>query len=448
MCPGSTYYSDMLKDSAFEDLPTTPGVYQFKNASGTILYIGKARNLRSRLSNYKNESRLDSAKRQMVREASKLTYKEVETEIAALLLEASLIKQYRPKYNILMRDDKNYTFIGFTKDDFPKIFVTHQPISSWAKKKSSTASNDDLIGPFTESKPVREVLHTLRKIFPYCTCRRKHSHKRPCINTQIGKCSGWCCTNKEIYEKHSPLSYTEAKRIYRKNIQSIKRILSGKQQALLGKIEKEMSKASEEREYETAAILHKQHTALKRVFAHKEYVQHDVLSDRAKGLRLLGDLLQLSGPATRIEGYDISNIQGTNPVGSMVVFVDGVPEKHEYRKFIIKSVKGINDPAMMQEMLIRRLKHKEWKRPDVLLIDGGPTQLNAATSAASLTHSKVAIASLAKREEELYIPGQEKPVPLKNLSPHLLHLLQHVRDESHRAAVGFHRKRRSKKLLE
>ena len=437
----------MLKSTAFNNLPTTPGIYQFKDSRGEILYIGKARNLRSRLFSYKHAKRLDAAKQQMVNEATRLRYKEVKTEIEALLLEASLIKQHRPKYNILMRDDKNYTFVGFTKEDFPKIFVTHQPISSWIKTGGPTASNAELIGPFTESTPVREVLLTLRKIFPYCTCRRVHKHKRPCINSQIGKCVGYCCTKKESYEELASTTYLETKKLYRKNIAAIRRILSGRQQLLMKKIEKDMKTASANREYENAAMLHKQHAALERVFAHKNYVQHDILSDRAKGLRLLADLLKLKKPSTRIEGYDISNIQGTNPVGSMVVFVDGVPDKQEYKKFIIKGVPGINDPAMIQEMLLRRLKHKEWPRPDVLLIDGGPAQLKAAVSAAHLTRSTVAIASLAKREEELYIPDKKNPVPLTTLSPHLLHLLQHVRDESHRIAVGFHRKRRTKKLL-
>lgn len=438
----------MLNQSAFENLPTTPGVYQFKGPQGKLLYIGKARNLRSRLLSYKNPKNLTLPKRRMVDEATTITFRETETEIAALLLEASLIKQHRPPYNILMRDDKNYTFVGFTKEDFPKIFITHQPITAWnSTPTQKTTQNAELIGPFTESTPVRNVLSALRKTFPYCTCKRKHLHKRPCINAQIGKCVCYCCTEQSACKNNTPMTYTEARKIYRKNITAIKRILSGRGKAVLRSYEKAMQAAATARAYEDAAELRNRVHALERIFAHRPYIQDDVRSDRAKGLRLLTEMLNLSSPPERIEGYDISNIQGTNPVGSMVVFIQGAPEKSAYRQFIIKHVKGINDPAMIHEVLLRRLKHADWPTPDLLVIDGGKTQLQAAVSAAKLTKSTVPIVSIAKREEELYIPGKDAPTPLKKLSPHLLHLIQHIRDEAHRTAVGFHRRRRTKTLL-
>lgn len=426
-----------------QNAPQEPGVYRFYDASGTLLYIGKAVNLHARLASYLRVHALPAPKRRMMERARSVKFEIRESDIDALIREAALIKTHRPPFNVLMRDDKNYTYVAITNEDYPRVFVTHQPIDTI--KKSATARGikiknvpSELIGPFTDGFAIRTAARMLRSVFPYCTCTPHKRHARPCINAQIGKCPGVCCGP-------STLITAEQQRAYQKNIQRIRAVLLGKHRVLRRTLEREMQRASEGRAYEHARELRDQIYGLDRIFAHKNYVQRDIMTDRAKALRVLMELLKLPEPPVRIEGYDISNIQGTHPVGSMVVFVDGRPEKSEYRKFSIKTVPGANDPAMMHEMLTRRLKRTDWPRPDVLLIDGGVTQLGAATAAARSVKADVPIISIAKKEEKLYRAGA-LPKKLSDISPDLLRLLQHIRDESHRFAVSYHRAKRSRSL--
>lgn len=427
-----------------QNAPQEPGVYRFFDASGSLLYIGKAMNLNARLASYLRVHALPAPKQRMMERARTVKVEIRESDIDALIREASLIKTHRPPFNVLMRDDKNYTYVAITKEEFPRVFVTHQPVDTI--KKSTTTRGikiknvpSELIGPFTDGLAIRTAVRLLRKIFPYCTCAPHKRHTRACINAQIGKCPGICCA--------PSASITAAqKRAYQKNIQRIRAVLLGKHRALRASLARDMKRASNIRAYERARELRDQIHGLDRIFAHKNYVQRDTMTDRAKALRVLMDLLKLPEAPTRIEGFDISNIQGTHPVGSMVVFIDGRPEKSEYRKFTIKTVPQANDPAMMKEMLTRRLLRTDWPRPDVLLIDGGITQIGAAIAAAKSVGSDVPIISIAKKEEKLF-RAKALPKKLSEISPDLLRLLQHIRDESHRFAISFHRATRSKKLI-
>ena len=237
------------------------------------------------------------------------------------------------------------------------------------------------------------------------------------------------------------------KHAYQKHIGRIRAVLLGKHRVLRATLARDMKRASAMRAYERARELRDQIHGLDRIFAHKNYVQRDTMTDRAKALRVLMELLKLEEPPTRIEGFDISNIQGVHPVGSMVVFIDGRPDKSAYRKFAIKTVPQANDPAMMKEMLTRRLAHHDWPRPDVLLIDGGITQIGAATAAARETGATMPIISIAKKEEKLFRVGA-LPKKLSEISPDLLRLLQHIRNEAHRFAISYHRTKRSKNLVQ
>src|SRR3989344_8877254 len=306
--------------------PYTPGVYFFKSADGTILYIGKAVNLRNRLRNHP-----------MLEKAKKLEWQETSSEIEALILEAQFIKKYKPKYNISLRDDKNYSYVVFTDEEFPKVFVAHR----------------GGIGPFISSTELRAALKALRKIFPYCTCKKPHA--RMCLNGHLKLCFGFCCLKE-------PTAITE-KKMYRASIAALRDVLSGKRRSILNQRMIENTKVIKE------------------------------IAGRESALTKLMKLAKLPKLPHRIEGYDISNIQGKFATGSMVVFENGMPNKSEYRKFKINPVirrgspsddgesEGPNDIAMLHQMLERRLRHPEWQFPDVMLIDGGRGQLGAARRA-------------------------------------------------------------------
>jgi len=399
--------------------PQNPGVYIFKNVRGTVLYVGKAVNLRSRLRSYTGRG----WKEDMVKTAYSVVWEELPSDIGALIREAELIKKLSPHYNIWMRDDKNYSYVAFSKETFPRIWTTHQPDASL---------NANCIGPFTDAMALKRVLGLLRKVFPYCTCSSKVLHSRRCVNAQIGKCFGFCCTK----EPHTKKDIAR----YRANIQAIKKILSGKSRLLRKELEQKMRAASVAQKYEEASILRDQFSSVTRIFEHSPYLKRDMESEREHALVTLKNLLSLKEVPERIEGYDISHHQGDAQVASMVVFQGGLPDKSQYRKFIIKSIEGINDPASIAEVLSRRLKHPEWPMPDLFLIDGGKGQLGAAARILK----KQNVVSIAKREEELYTLHSKQPFALKKLPPPLLALITHIRDESHRFAISFHRSRRRK----
>ncbi|MDO8600440.1 MAG: GIY-YIG nuclease family protein [bacterium] len=424
-------------------IPTISGVYFFKNRERPI-YIGKAGNLKKRLASYWRRDAPPKTQ-QLVREAVSLSWQETDSEIEALILEAKLIKQHRPKYNILMRDDKNYFYVGITQEIFPRIFVTHQPnIKSLLRitnknelriRNSSTfVIRSNYIGPFTGGSALKTTLRLLRRIFPYCTC--KAPHKRLCLNAEIGRCLGYCCA---LDANRQSQNAKRAEYLY--NIKNIVAILQGKKQTLLKELKKTMCEASRKQEYERAALLRNQIAGLEDVFAHKKTLELPRAKTNWPALQQkLRILLGMTKPIERIEGYDISNISGTDATGSMVVFTGGKPDKKEYRTFKIKTVRGANDPAMIKEVIARRLQHPEWQYPDLIVIDGGKAQLRAALSQLTTYNLQLTthLTALAKREEELYTEKRRMPIPLKTLDRDILHLFQAVRDEAHRFAKKYH----------
>jgi len=444
------------------ELPQRPGVYFFKAADGKILYIGKAGNLKARVNSYFASYRdIGAAKEKMLRKAKILDWRETGSEIEALILEATLIKRYAPAYNILMRDDKNYTFVGFTKETFPHILVTHQPLDKLGVNPrrnllTQQKRRTEFIGPFTDSTSVRYMLRALRRAFPYCTC--KELHKRTCQQASLGLCLGICCldvskSSEILQREYSPARVRAATAAYRQNVKTIHAIFQGKHKRILIRLRREMDIASKARQFEKAAEKRNQIRSLERIFAHSSYISKEQSVENEKGARYLGRILGRKDPIERIEGYDISNILGADAVGSMVVFTDGRADKAEYRKFKIRNVRGANDPAMMREVLTRRFWNQGWALPDMILLDGGRTQLNAALTARASAAldarispqdrnalGGIAIVAIAKREEELYLPDTPEPLHLKELPSPLLHFIQQVRDESHRFAVNYHRK--------
>ena len=325
-------FQSTTKDK-ISQLPETSGIYAFKKGR-EFLYIGKAANIRERARNhFQRPAYRDNF---FINQVSRIDYIKTNSEIKALILEAKLIKKYQPKYNVVWRDDKNYFYIGITKEAFPRVFITHQP----KKNSNLQSSTSNFIGPFVSGVKLKQTLKELRKIYPFRTC--KTLPKKPCLWYHLGQCPAPC-----------------------------------------------------------------------------------LLKSR------------------RVEAYDVSNIQGKDATGSMVTFINGKPDKNLYRRFKIKFSNKPNDIAMLKEVLSRRFNHPEWGLPDLILIDGGKAQLNAALSV-----TKIPAIALAKRQNELYMKNLEKPILLKTLPREFFNLILQLRDEAHRFARKYHHKLREIDLFQ
>ena len=404
-------------------LPTGAGVYAFKHGK-TLLYIGKAINIRERVKNhfgspgYKDTSFLD--------QTTTIGFLETDSAIEALILEATLIKKHQPKFNVMWRDDKNYFYVGVTKEEHPRVFITHQP-----KEKSKVKSKKPkvkYVGPFVDGSSLKKTLRFLRKIFPYLTVKQ-HS-KTPCL---------WC--HLELCPGPHPRTV-----VYKQNIKNLVAVLNGKRKSVLQTLQKEMKAAASHQQFERAAIVRDQVSALENIVAHASIIA-PIKNERERWdtiQAMLQTILKHKGTISRIEGYDIANIQGKQATGSMVVFVNGYPDKSLYRKFKIKLPDKPNDVAMIKEILQIRCRHPEWNYPDLIFIDGGKGQLNAAKAAVQRNKTlNCPLVALAKGKNELYIERSKKPTPLKDLPQPICHLMLQIRDEAHRFARAYHHRLRS-----
>jgi excinuclease ABC subunit C len=542
-------------------LPTSPGVYLYKNAEGEVIYVGKAKNLRARVRNYFAEGRAEDAKTDsLMRDAVDIDYIVVGNDREALALENNLIKQKKPRFNILLRDDKTYPYIKLTMGErYPRVFVTRR-----LRKDGST-----YYGPYFPANLAYRIVDLIHRSFlvPSCTVDLRRYHPRPCLQYYIGRCLGPC-----VEALTTPQRYAEA-------VRDVQMFLEGRQTELSGSLRERMAKAASEEQYELAAKyrdlistvedLHERQrisavegsdadvfgyhweagmlavnlfhmrggrvldrreffweeapvsalleladgqiefdpgamlsALVKQIYLDQQYVPRSIylpvdFEDRETVEEALSEgcghrveicvpqrgekraLLDLASnnarqsytqrfrimkPATaqiqealqealmlpeipkRIECFDISHLQGAETVASMVVWEDGRMKKADYRKFIIRSVAGVDDFASMREVITRRyqrVQSEEQNMPGLVLVDGGIGQLHAAAEALdALEITNQPLASIAKREEILYVMGQEdEPVMLDRHSP-VLHLIQLIRDEAHRFAVTFHRKRR------
>ena len=536
-------------------LPASPGVYLYKNADAEVIYVGKAKSLRARVRSYFLEGAVEDAKTgSLLREAVDVEYIVVDNEREALALENNLIKQKKPRFNILLRDDKTYPYIKLTLGErFPRVYVTRR-----LKKDGSV-----YYGPYFPGNLAHRIVDVIHRTFlvPSCTVDLRRFHPRPCLQYYIKRCLGPC-----VQELTTPERYAQA-------VRDVRLFLEGRQADLIQSLRARMARAAEEQEYESAAqvrdmvatvqqLHEKQQMAgvagddadvlgyhfendmlavnlfhmrggrvldrreffweelpgitgeagfepgeffsalLKQLYIDQQYVPRfiyvpvdfadreslqDLLSEKREGRAeiivpqrgekrslvdlvaknaqqsyvqrfrvmkpqtrqiqdALQDALTLPELPKRIECFDISHIQGAETVASMVVWEDGKMKKSDYRKFIIHTVLGVDDFASMREVVARRyqrIQEHQGRMPDLVLIDGGIGQLHAAADAlAELQIVNQPLASIAKREEIIYVHGQEdEPIVLERHSP-VLHLVQQIRDESHRFAVTFHRKRR------
>jgi len=356
----------------------------------------------------------------LVRDIRSIDVIETHSEAEALILEASLIKKYKPKYNITLRDDKTYPFIEITPEKFPRILIVRPTV----KTKDSL-----YFGPYINPRLIREALSILRKIFPFRTCHPFPS--KECLDYHLGLCDAPCIAN-------------ISKKEYAKNIRIVRLILEGKKDQVLRRLQKNMETAAKARRYEQAAKSRDQLRALGALFSGTGDVNYFKEAEQLQ--RAIG----LVSPPTRIEAFDISNIMGEHSVGSMVSFFNGRPDKANYRRFRIKEVDGIDDFAMMAEVVrrrYRRLKKEGALYPDLIIVDGGKGQLSAACEQLQELEVDIPIISLAKREEEVFLPNKRKAVVLAENSLGL-QLLQRLRDEAHRFAVAYHRKVRGRNFID
>ncbi|MCX6792704.1 MAG: excinuclease ABC subunit UvrC [Candidatus Falkowbacteria bacterium] len=414
------------------NIPTNPGCYQYYNKAGDLIYIGKAVNLRSRVLSYWREGTAHTpAKAKMVKDIAKIMWIEVDSEIEALLLEANLIKKHQPFYNVDLRDDKRFFYVNISlEDEIPGVFLSRKINKSGR-----------YFGPFVSSQALKETLKAVRKIWPYCTMRK--IQKKPCFYYQIGRCLGPCGNKVTIKE------YNE------KVIKPLILFFENKKTKVVKDLEKEKKQLEKLGKLEEAGVIAYRLEQMKRVLENTRVL--GVSEKYANDVIELAKILDLPKIPKRIEGYDISNTFGKSAVGSMVVFDNGEADKNEYRKFKITGKYSVDrkkgDVQMLSEIMERRLNN-DWPLPDLIIIDGGKQQLNAAGKILKKAKVNITYIGITKGEglrssgapDKIFFPGEAKPLQLPLASP-ALHLIKRVRDESHRFAITYHRKLRSKKFL-
>jgi excinuclease ABC subunit C len=440
-----------------KDFPTGPGLYFMKGVGDTVLYIGKAKNLRSRVSSYFQPGADLIGSRspkivEMVQKVEGVEFMACNSEVDAILKEARLIKDIRPAYNTTLMDDKTFPYLEITTgDDFPGVYVTRKPRDKGTR----------LFGPFTGVRDLRAAVVVLQKIFRFRTCTldlRENDDRRrffrPCLLHSIHQCAAPCA------DHVSP-------RDYKKIISDLIRFLRSKRSAVLRRMYAQMAEAAASLAYEDAAQIRDRIRLIENLDQRglpEVDVQPEVFAvESGEALEQLQQALDRPDPIRTIEGMDIAQLQGGEAVGSLVKFIDGRPFKDGYRRLRIRTVAGIDDYAMMAEVVQRRYKYAmrgEELWPDVILIDGGLGHLHAAEKTLSRMHldaagranqtpmpSSTSLIALAKREELIYRQGQTDPLRLSAHAP-ARKLLQYVRDEAHRFAQHYHHILRSKQMFE
>lgn len=424
-----------------KSFPQTPGVYLMKDHAGTVIYVGKAKNLRARVGSYfLKAAQQEHRTAQWVLEIVDIDFIACDSEVDALLAESRLIKDIQPKYNKDLKDDKTFPYLMIsTREDFPRVEITREPRERGVK----------LFGPFASAGALRGAVQVLQRIFKFRTCSLDIEENdprwkwfRPCLLASIGQCT-------------APCNLRISKADYRRDIKRLQVFLEGGKTRLLAQLKGEMQLAAKSLEFEKAAKLRDEIKMLERLDERGEldtHVQPEVFFiDPKKGLGGLKKILALADVPRIIEGVDIAHLGGNETVASLVQFLDGLPFKPGYRRYKIRDVSGVDDFRSIHEVVSRRFRRLDQQQesfPDILLIDGGKGQLNAALAAfRDQRIEPPTLLSLAKRDEEIFLPGDSEPI---RLSKHAfaLRLLQYVRDEAHRFAQHYHHILRRKNQLE
>ena len=411
--------------------PQSPGVYLMKDDKGRVIYVGKAKNLRSRAGSYfQKTAELEPRTADWVHQIADIDYMDCESEVDALLVESRLIKDIQPAHNKELKDDKSFPYLQITThEDFPRVELTRTPAQKGVK----------LYGPFPNAGALRGAIQVLQRIFKFRTCSldiddedERWQWFRPCLLASIKQCT-------------APCNLRISKKDYKKDIRRLQMFLEGNKTRLLSQLEKEMLQASQDLKFEEAAKLRDELDMLRSLEDRGELDTHAqpeaFYIDPKKGLAGLRQVLKLKKTPRTIEGIDIAHLQGGETVASLVQFIDGLPFKPGYRRYKIREVKGVDDFRSINEAVARRFSRmydEQEAFPDILLIDGGKGQLSAAMAAfEALEIPPPTVISLAKKDEEIFRPGESESLRLSRNS-FALRLLQYVRDESHRFAQHYH----------
>lgn len=442
-----------LKDK-IASLPSDPGVYRYFDASGTIIYVGKAKNLKRRVHQYfVPPEQLNVKTRALVEHIADLDYTVVETEEDALLLENNLIKTLQPHYNIMLKDDKTYPWICVTAEPFPRVFLTRRYVKDGSR----------YYGPYASVQHAHRLIDLIGDVFRIRICRHRLTPEsissgkiRPCLNFHLGRCAAPCAGMQDEEE------YSDA-------IESVHKLLSGRVRMLIETMRRKMQEAASELRFEDAALWKERVDLLEAHHRRQKTTGHGILDIETykllkdkplprrvtNSMKALSDLqkdLGMKEKPVHIECFDNSNIQGTNPVAACVVFKDGIPSKKDYRHFLIKTVVGANDYASMKEVVTRRysrLLAEGEPLPQLIVVDGGLGQMRFALEALDELgiRQEVFLIGIAERLEEILIPGDPNPLFFDKNSASL-RILMHIRDEAHRFGITHHRARRTKSEVE
>lgn len=408
-------------------------MYWFSDAAGTPLYVGKAKRLKARLRSYTRFADLSPKIKQLVSTAKQVHYTELASELEALLTETELIKIYQPKFNSLAKDDKSALYISLSRDELPTLRQVRK------KQLPTRTERSHYFGPFPSAYRVKQILKIARPLFRWCE-QPLPTRPRGCFYAQLGLCSGICQGK-----------VTTAQ--YREQIAQLRLFLAGRSSALKKQLKSEMRRQAQAQAYEEAALTRDRLVMLREV-TEAPYqlppdptllqLAHSVTDNQLAYLRRLLHLYAhcpTEYPLTRIEGYDVSNLSGTNAAVGMVVFLAGLSAQDHYRLFNIRSLQTPNDPGMLQEAIWRRQAHPEWGRPDLLVIDGGEPQLRAVRAALIWP---IPVLGIAKRPDRLLLG--ETSLILPDHHP-ALQLVRLVRDEAHRFSKNQHLRLRKRQLL-
>ena len=419
------------------DVPPKPGVYVFRDRFGKVIYVGKASNLRRRMSSYFQPSRMmraDAKLRSLINSIEEWSCETVRSEDEALILESRLIKDFAPHYNVLMRDDKRYLLLKLDRrEKFPTL------------KPARIRKNDgaQYFGPFPQGSALKFMLEFLLARFGLRACRdsepNEETRKR--------------CLKRIVHDCCAPCTGAISAEAYRQRVEEAVAVLNGDIAPLCAELKRQMAAAAAEEKYEKAARLRDVQINLESVFGRRSRIfLHPELPGAAPGpaaVLALGRVLGLSHPPDRIIGFDISNILGRLAVASLVAFRGGRPDRANYRRFRIRTVHQSDDFAMMHEVLVRhfgRLLEEGRPLPDLVMVDGGKGQLGAAIDAlVEIGCPPLPVIGLAKRNEEIFVPGRAEPIRLDRHDP-ALRMLQALRDEAHRFAITYHRELRNKRI--
>lgn len=397
-----------------KSFPLSPGVYIMKSDQGTVLYVGKAVSLKKRVRSYfsSNNSLKTSA---LLENVYDIEFIECHSQAQALILEAALIKEKKPKYNVALRDDKSYPFIEITREQFPRVFLSRP------KEKNTHI----LFGPYAHVGLVKSALKLIRKIFPYrsCVCLPRHA----CLFYHLNLCPAPCVG--KISAQH-----------YEENIKNICYVLSGRRKELIEMLEQKMQVLAANQQFEEASALRDKLVALSNLYGGAE-VGHELIA--------LRDVLSLKNIPLVIEAIDISCLGGKVAYGSVVVLRGGKPDNTSYRSYRIKEVEKTDDYAMIGEVVRRRysrLKNEEKSLPDLIVIDGGKGHVERAKQELDAISVFIPVIGIAKQNEEIWFPGSVHPVRISKENPGL-HVIQRIRDEAHRFARKYHVRRRQKEMF-